>query len=210
MALEKLLHKLQKLFNRTQREMHSVEHLDNNKAIQYASFDRRLLAATIDFLIIAFISIPFSLVLGYMFFGSNGPTGVMQAALESYTLQLKNNSIPSSSVWQHITVMASAFKEQGVFYRYLLYQLSSFILIYCYIVLSWFYFGATIGKQILGVKIIRIDGSKMSFSRCNLRFLAYFISLLVFFIGFVWIYWNKQRRGWHDYIAGTVVIRTRI
>jgi uncharacterized RDD family membrane protein YckC len=27
------------------------------------------------------------------------------------------------------------------------------------------------------------------------------------FIGFIWVLWDPKKRGWHDYIGGTYVIR---
>jgi uncharacterized RDD family membrane protein YckC len=32
-------------------------------------------------------------------------------------------------------------------------------------------------------------------------------SILVFFLGFLWIAWDRDKQGWHDKIAGTVVVR---
>jgi uncharacterized RDD family membrane protein YckC len=31
--------------------------------------------------------------------------------------------------------------------------------------------------------------------------------MLVFFLGFIWVAFDKRKQGWHDKIAGTVVIR---
>ena len=33
------------------------------------------------------------------------------------------------------------------------------------------------------------------------------IVFLVMFIGFIWVLWDPKKRGWHDYIGGTYVIR---
>ncbi|MBI2935484.1 MAG: RDD family protein [Chloroflexi bacterium] len=71
---------------------------------------------------------------------------------------------------------------------------------------SW---GATLGKRMLGLKVVRTDGSPVSYLRSLLRFLCYNLSLLPVGLGFVWIAWDEQKRGWHDYICDTKVIRAR-
>jgi uncharacterized RDD family membrane protein YckC len=34
------------------------------------------------------------------------------------------------------------------------------------------------------------------------------VNSLVFYLGFIWIFIDSRRRGWHDLIAGTVVVET--
>ncbi len=53
---------------------------------------------------------------------------------------------------------------------------------------------------------MRKDGRKISFGRAILRFFAYWISAIPFFLGFFWVLWDPKRRGWHDKIAGTQVL----
>ena len=67
--------------------------------------------------------------------------------------------------------------------------------------------GATVGKLVLGIRVVRKDGSKVGYARAFCRWLAYGISLLTLGLGFVWIAFNKDRRGVHDYLVGTKVIR---
>jgi uncharacterized RDD family membrane protein YckC len=33
-----------------------------------------------------------------------------------------------------------------------------------------------------------------------------FLDILFIFSGFLWVIWDKRKQGWHDKIAGTVVI----
>jgi len=35
---------------------------------------------------------------------------------------------------------------------------------------------------------------------------GYFIAFLPVGLGFFWIIWDKRKQGWHDKIAGTVVV----
>jgi len=67
--------------------------------------------------------------------------------------------------------------------------------------------GQTIGKMIFGLRVIRTDGQPLSFSRALGRTLAYFVSGIPFFLGFIWAGFTRSKRTWHDLLAGTMVIR---
>jgi len=75
-----------------------------------------------------------------------------------------------------------------------------------YFAFFWSLVGFTPGKAILGLKVVRKDGAKVSFGRALVRFFAYWISALPLFLGFFWVLWDPGRRGWHDKIAGTQVL----
>jgi len=40
------------------------------------------------------------------------------------------------------------------------------------------------------------------------RYFAYFISTIPLCLGFLWITFDRKKQGWHDKLAGTVVVRT--
>ena len=75
-----------------------------------------------------------------------------------------------------------------------------------YYTFCWTLLGFTPGKAVLGLKIVRRNGGKITFGRSLLRFFAYWISALPLFLGFFWVLWEPNRRGWHDKIAGTQVL----
>lgn len=75
-----------------------------------------------------------------------------------------------------------------------------------YFVFFWTLVGFTPGKAILGLKIVKKKGGKLSFGRSFLRFIAYWISALPLFLGFLWVLWDPGRQTWHDKIAGTQVL----
>lgn len=78
---------------------------------------------------------------------------------------------------------------------------------FIYFVLLWVnYNGQTIGKRVFGIKIITNDNQPLGYPTAILRWIGYYISMIPFFLGFIWILWNKEKRGWHDIIAGTKVI----
>lgn len=75
-----------------------------------------------------------------------------------------------------------------------------------YFVLFWVLIGATPGKQILGLKIIRTSTEPLGWIRAVVRFFGYFISAIVFFLGFLWVFVDGRRQGWHDKLADTFVV----
>jgi uncharacterized RDD family membrane protein YckC/cytoskeletal protein CcmA (bactofilin family) len=73
--------------------------------------------------------------------------------------------------------------------------------------LLWKLRGATIGGIIFGLKVVRVDGQPMEWVTVVVRALACFFSLIVVGLGFLWIAIDPEKQGWHDKIAGTVVVR---
>jgi uncharacterized RDD family membrane protein YckC len=55
--------------------------------------------------------------------------------------------------------------------------------------------------------VVRTDGQTVSFVVALVRALAGVFSALMLFLGFFWIGWDSEKQGWHDKIAGTVVVR---
>lgn len=74
--------------------------------------------------------------------------------------------------------------------------------------MTWFVgrFGATPGKMLLGIKIVRSDGSPVSYLRAFARFWAHQLSANIMYIGFIIAIFDEQRRGLHDHICDTRVI----
>lgn len=77
-----------------------------------------------------------------------------------------------------------------------------------YYTFFWTLVGFTPGKAIMGLKVVRKNGSKLSFGRSLLRFFCYWISALPLFLGYFWVLWDRHHRAWHDKIAGTQVLYT--
>ena len=62
--------------------------------------------------------------------------------------------------------------------------------------------------MIIRSKIVNAKtGKKPSLLQFYPPLFAYFVSYFVFFIGFFWIAFDKKKQGWHDLLAGTVVVR---
>lgn len=68
--------------------------------------------------------------------------------------------------------------------------------------------GQTPGMKQMGIRVVRdTDGGPITIGPAILRLIGYWVSGLVFYIGYIWIFVDKRRRGWFDLIAGTVVVK---
>jgi len=67
--------------------------------------------------------------------------------------------------------------------------------------------GQTLGKMVCRLKVVRLNGDRVGYGKAFLRWIGYLLSTSIFYLGFLWAAWDKQKQGWHDKIAGTYVIR---
>ena len=72
----------------------------------------------------------------------------------------------------------------------------------------WLRFFGTPGKMLLKLKIVDAkSGGKLTFWQAVGRYFAYIPAILPMFFGLIWIAFDDKKQGWHDKLAGTVVIR---
>jgi uncharacterized RDD family membrane protein YckC len=82
-------------------------------------------------------------------------------------------------------------------------------------VIGWLYYAfmessasqATVGKMACGLLVTDTYGKRISFSRATGRYFAKILSALTLSIGFAMVGWTRQKRGLHDFVAGTLVAR---
>ena len=67
--------------------------------------------------------------------------------------------------------------------------------------------GTTIGKKTFGLYTVRLDGTKIGLGRALARYLSYWISYFIILIGFIMIGLREDKRGLHDLICDTMVIK---
>ncbi|MDA8024332.1 MAG: RDD family protein [Gammaproteobacteria bacterium] len=77
-----------------------------------------------------------------------------------------------------------------------------------FVILFWVYRQATPGKMAVNLKIVDAgSGGKPSTGQCIGRYFAYIPSFVFLGLGFLWIAFDDRKQGWHDKLAGTVVIK---
>ena len=148
----------------------------------YAGFFRRAVALILDMLI---VSIPTTLIFGPM--------------LAVETLSLGGVDPNNLSAVQAGVLGVTFFS----------WQLVSFVL-------TWLYFAffesskkqSTWGKRLLGIKVVGIDGKRISFARATGRFFAKMLSYIISYIGFIMAGFTSRKRALHDMIAETYVVKT--
>lgn len=65
---------------------------------------------------------------------------------------------------------------------------------------------ATFGKIVLGIKVVDEHGNRMSLEQSFGRNFSKILSYGVLALGFIWIFFDRQKQGWHDKISKTFVI----
>jgi uncharacterized RDD family membrane protein YckC len=75
----------------------------------------------------------------------------------------------------------------------------------------WIYKSATPGKMVTNLTIVDAEtGYKPSTGQFIGRYFAYYVSIIPFLLGIIWVGIDKRKQGWHDKLAGTVVIRNKV
>lgn len=148
---------------------------------KYAGFWRRLIAYTIDGFIISIIFVVLGFIAGIAFF-----SGMISSGSDAWMAQINDPAKMLSvtlSIWFFSTVINIAY-------------------------FTYFHgsTGRTPGKMLLGLQVLSVDGNPISFGIAFLRSVGYLISSAVFCLGYIWIGFDSKKQGWHDKIAGTIVI----
>jgi uncharacterized RDD family membrane protein YckC len=74
----------------------------------------------------------------------------------------------------------------------------------------WLRYMGTPGKMATKLRIVdAATGNKMTTGQAIGRYFAYTIAVLPLCLGLIWVGIDKKKQGWHDKLAGTVVIRDK-
>ena len=76
-----------------------------------------------------------------------------------------------------------------------------------YFLFFWSLSGQTLGKLLTGSRVVDRRGGALGFGRAALRLVATLVAALPLGAGFIGLWTDPERRGWHDRLAGTKVIR---
>jgi uncharacterized RDD family membrane protein YckC len=90
-------------------------------------------------------------------------------------------------------------------------QLVQFISLALPVAYYWYFWtrraGQTPGKFALGIRVIKTDGTALSDTDAVIRAIGYNVSAMLFGLGFIWAFFDKNNQTWHDKIARTYVVR---
>jgi uncharacterized RDD family membrane protein YckC len=79
------------------------------------------------------------------------------------------------------------------------------------VIIFWIYRQATPGKMAISARIVDAQtGLPPSKGQAIGRYLAYYVSILPFCLGLLWVAFDRRKQGWHDKLAGTVVVRPKV
>lgn len=80
----------------------------------------------------------------------------------------------------------------------------------CATIAFWTYKSATPGKMVIKATIVDAKtGKPLTVKQSLLRYFGYIVSTIPLGLGLFWVGWDKKKQGWHDKLAGSVVIRPR-
>lgn len=117
------------------------------------------------------------------------------------------NALPRVGFWARLGAALIDVIVIGVLVA-LLHRVAWFIPIWvAYHVGMWAWRGTTIGGIVFGLWIARMDGRAIDFPIALVRSLSSFLSAIALFLGFFWAGWTREKRAWHDLIAGTMIVR---
>ena len=165
--------------------------------IEYAGFWIRTAAYLID-------SLPF-LAVAFIFFVGPMMNATFEA-LRDIPLPPPGVSIysPEYQAWNLLVTERMNQAMGGIYPAVALLQLFPIV----YFVGFWTWLGRTPGMMLFGLWVAReTDGTKPGLGRSFLRYVGYWIVWITLFIGFIWVGLDGRKQGWHDKIAGTLVVR---
>ena len=73
----------------------------------------------------------------------------------------------------------------------------------------WTHGGQTLGMRAWRIRVVAEDGAPISWPRALVRFAAGLLALLPLGLGLWWGIFDAQRRGWHDRLTSTRVVRVQ-
>jgi uncharacterized RDD family membrane protein YckC len=89
-----------------------------------------------------------------------------------------------------------AFKEPGLQFLSILYE--------TILLAKWN--GFTIGKKIMGIKVVTVSGGELDLLKAFIRSISKILSGIALCLGYLWMLWDKNSQTWHDKIAETYVV----
>jgi uncharacterized RDD family membrane protein YckC len=87
-----------------------------------------------------------------------------------------------------------------------IFQLYLFVILGIYFVACWSRGGRTLPMQTWRMRVVRSDALPLGVRQAVLRYALAWLSLLLFGVGFLWTFFDRDRQFLHDRLAGTRII----
>jgi uncharacterized RDD family membrane protein YckC len=84
--------------------------------------------------------------------------------------------------------------------------ISAVIWEFIYFAYQWSLSGKTIGMAVLGIRVVKTDGTPIGARQAVVRTVTFPLSIIALGLGFLGILTNRDRHAWHDRFAGTAVV----
>ena len=99
------------------------------------------------------------------------------------------------------------FFIKPLLFKFSLLDIIVYLLSLAYFVLTTYFFGATLGKKLLKIKVCKGDNNKLSFVDVLYReSIGRYLSSIIIFIGYIMIGVDSKKRGLHDILCDTLVV----
>jgi uncharacterized RDD family membrane protein YckC len=66
--------------------------------------------------------------------------------------------------------------------------------------------GQTPGKSLMGIRVVKTNGQPIGILDAVIRYIGYYINTFLLFLGWLWAVFDSRNQGFHDKLAGTVVV----
>jgi uncharacterized RDD family membrane protein YckC len=77
---------------------------------------------------------------------------------------------------------------------------------FVYFAYPWAVSGKSIGMAVFGLQVVTAEGAPITTGQAIIRTLCLPLSLIPVGLGFLGIFFQRERRAWHDLLAGTAVV----
>jgi uncharacterized RDD family membrane protein YckC len=102
------------------------------------------------------------------------------------------------ALWMTSTTLLVSLFTDGAEVEGLWFQLFLYAELAAFYIFFWRLKGQTLGMQVWKIRVLGRDGEKLGYLQCLIRFAVATVSTLAFGLGFIWLYFNKERLTLHD------------
>lgn len=160
--------------------------------VRFAGHGVRLVAYIIDGFIVSLVYLLIFIAFAWAFLAKGGFSAISELTPDDF----RSGNIPAGMV--------------ALFSGLAIMSLVGLLVTLVYFPYFWARSGQTLGMRPFGLYVVRdSDGGRISTGQAILRLIGIYVAVLPFYVGLIWIFIDPRRRGWHDLIAGTVVIERR-